>query len=262
MSDPAAEPAPATGWDRPPFLIAHRGYSSRAPENTLVAFEEALRAGAEVLECDVQLSRDGVVVVLHDPRVDRTTDGQGRVRALDWQRLSRLDAGYAERFGDAFAGERIPRLEEVLELAKRRAQVFIEIKPEAIAGVEAHTLEAARRTGMLDDVGILSFAPVALRRVAAAEPRVPLGLVFRWWRQRYLVREALDVGAEYLVGYVTRLLGRPAIIEEARRHDLKVGAYVVDSEEAMRRLVRYGIDGMATNRIGELLPSLEGSRVP
>jgi glycerophosphoryl diester phosphodiesterase len=246
------------GWEKLPFLIAHRGFSAIAPENTLEAFERALDVGAEVLECDVQLSADGVAVVLHDPTVDRTTDGHGRVRELAWSQIRGLDAGYAERFAGAFAGQRIPRLEDLLDLARGRASVFVEIKPEALAdrsgGIEKSLVRAARRTGMMDSVGVLSFAPQALVRVRELAPDFPLGLVFRWWRQRRLVEETVAVAAQYLVGYAPRLLDDPTIVAAAHAAGLRVGAYVADTLEAVSGLVRCGVDGIATNRIGDLLP--------
>jgi len=248
-----------SGWDRTPFLIAHRGYSSLAPENTLVAFERALEAGAEVLECDVQLSADGVAVVMHDPRVDRTTDGEGAVRDLRWEEVRALDAGYPALFGDAYSGQRAPRLEELFDLAKGRAAVFVEIKPEALADpsgrVEAEVAAAAKRAAAIGDVGVLSFAPQALRRCRAVAPGFPLGLVFRWWRQRHLVEETLQAGADYLVGYAPRLLADPRIIERAHDAGLRVGAYVADTPEHMIGLLRAGVDGIATNRVGDLLPA-------
>ena len=254
------------GWDNPPFLIAHRGFSSLAPENTLIAFERALDAGADVLECDVQLSADGVAVVLHDPKVDRTTDGRGAVRELTWSRIRGLDAGYAARFAGAFAGQRVPRLEDLLDLAKGRASVFVEIKPEALAGttggVEVSLVDAARRTGMMNAVGVLSFAPQALTRVGELAPGFPLGLVFRWWRQRRLVEEAAVIGADYLVGYAPRVLADPAIVGRAHAAGLRVGAYVADTIEVVSGLVGCGVDGIATNCVGDLLPSfveLKGS---
>ena len=136
------------GWNHLPFLIAHRGCSATFPENTLVAFEAALDAGSEVLECDVQMSRDGVPIVMHDPRLDRTTSGSGAVRDLAWDQIRELDAGYTARFGASFAAQRVPRLEELFDLAKGRASVFVEIKPEALADaggrVEASVVAAAR----------------------------------------------------------------------------------------------------------------------
>ena len=248
-----------SGWDRRPFLIAHRGFSSLAPENTLLAFERALDAGAEVLECDVQLSADGVAVVMHDPTVDRTTNGRGAVRDLPWDQIRALDAGYPARFGEAFGGHVVPDLEELFDLAKGRAAVFVEIKPEALAdpsgGVESSVIDAARRTGMMDDVGILSFAPRALQRFHDAAPGFPLGLVFRWWRQRRLIEETLQAGANYLVGCVPRLLADPTIVSRAHGRGLLVGAYVADSAEHMSGLLAVGVDGIATNCVGDLLPA-------
>lgn len=245
------------GWHRLPFLIAHRGASVSAPENTLAAFERALAAGADVLECDVQRSRDGEVVVMHDPRVDRTTDGSGAVGELTWRQIGGLQAGYPARFGDAFAGQRVPRLEQLLELARGRAAVFVEIKPEALADdggqVEAGVVEAARRTGMMDAVGVLSFAPRALQRVGALAPGFPLGLVFRWWRRTRLVEETLAAGADYLVAYTPRLLGRPQIVSEAHDAGLRVGAYVADTPELVGGLLALGVDGIATNRVDQLM---------
>lgn len=249
------------GWNRLPFLIAHRGCSATVPENTLAAFEAALDAGAEVLECDVQMSRDGVAIVLHDPRLDRTTSGSGAVRDLEWDHIRDLDAGYPSRFGASFAGQRVPRLEELFDLAKGRASVFVEIKPEALADadgrVESSVVAAARTTDMMDAVGVLSFAPGALRRVRQAAPGFPLGLVFRWWRQRRLVEETVAVGADYLIGYTPRLLADPAIVVRAHDAGLRVGAYVADSAELVAGLLRFGVDGIATNRIDDLLPAFE-----
>ena len=247
------------GWDQLPFLIAHRGFSSRAPENTLAAFESALDAGAEVLECDVQMSRDGAPVVMHDPKVDRTTDGRGAVRGLAWTEIRDLDAGYPARFGAAFSGQRVPRLEELFDLARGRASVFVEIKPEALAdssgGIEASVVEAARRTGMMEAVGALSFAPRSLQRVRQAAPGFPLGLVFRWWRQRRLVAETLEAGADYLVAYTPRLFADPSIVARAHAAGLRVGAYVADTEEHLGGLLHLGVDGVATNCVGDLLPA-------
>ena len=106
------------GWDEVPFLIAHRGFSTVAPENTLAAFEAAIDAGAEILECDVQLTADGVPVIVHDPTLDRTTDGSGAVRDLAWSEVAELEAGYPASFGDRYRGQRVPRLDELFDLAR------------------------------------------------------------------------------------------------------------------------------------------------
>ena len=244
-----------------PFLIAHRGYSEKAPENTLVAFEAALASGAQVLECDVHLSSDGEVVVIHDADVRRTTNGSGSVRTLTWQQLRQLDAGYPTRFGSRYSGTRIPRLVEVLDLARGRAEVLVEIKSEAVGatadGVEQRCVAAVRGAGMADGIGVLSFSPLALRRVRARLSSLPTGLVFYWWRRFRMVAECLGVGADFLFAYAPALFRRKALVAKARRSGLRVGVYVVDQAADLRSLVAMGVDAFDTNRIGELLPALE-----
>jgi|DewCreStandDraft_5_1066085.scaffolds.fasta_scaffold00263_34 glycerophosphoryl diester phosphodiesterase len=109
-----------------PWIIGHRGAMGHAPENTLASFEKALELGADILELDIHLSRDGVPVVIHDATVDRTTDGSGMVAELTLAELKRLDAGI--RRGEQWRGQRIPTLEEVLAWARGRADLLIEIK--------------------------------------------------------------------------------------------------------------------------------------
>ena len=107
----------------PPLRIAHRGASGQglAPENTLAACEKAIQLGVDAIEIDVRATRDGQIVVLHDPSIDRTTDGAGLVVDLSADQVRQADAG--SWFGADFAGERIPLLEEVLDLARHRAMV-------------------------------------------------------------------------------------------------------------------------------------------
>ncbi|HET8644390.1 MAG TPA: glycerophosphodiester phosphodiesterase family protein, partial [Vicinamibacteria bacterium] len=109
----------------PPLIIAHRGDSAHRPENTLASFASALEVGADLVELDVQLTRDGHPVVIHDPTVDRTTDGQGKVVDFTLPELRRLSAGYPGRFGAAYAGERVPTLAQVLNFLRGRCKVMI-----------------------------------------------------------------------------------------------------------------------------------------
>ena len=104
------------------LVIAHRGASGHAPENTLAAFKRALALGATFIETDLQLSRDSHFVAIHDDTVNRTTNGQGKVHDLSLAELRRLDAG--SWFGSEFTGERIPTLDEILEFSKKHDVVF------------------------------------------------------------------------------------------------------------------------------------------
>src|SRR5213076_2618550 len=108
------------------------------------------------------LSKDGEVIVIHDPKVDRTTNGHGLVKQMTRAEIKRLSAGYPTRFGSAYAGEKVPTLAETLGLLRERAKAMIEIKPEAVTddaegGIEAHVIEEVRRAGMEKDVALISF---------------------------------------------------------------------------------------------------------
>jgi glycerophosphoryl diester phosphodiesterase len=129
------------------FVWAHRGASALAPENTLAAFRAAEAGGADGLELDVQLSRDGVPVVLHDATVDRTSDGRGAVAELTLTELRRLDVG--TWFAPAFAGERLPTLEEVLAWGGRRLRFNIEIKDAAAGQAVLQQVRCHPRTAVL-----------------------------------------------------------------------------------------------------------------
>ena len=109
------------------YVLAHRGYSGKAPENTMAAFELALAAGADGLELDVHITKDGEVVVIHDHTLERTTNGRGRVEELTYSELAQFDAG--SWFGEEFRGQRLPKLSEVCELIRGTDKIFnVELK--------------------------------------------------------------------------------------------------------------------------------------
>ncbi|WP_461211394.1 glycerophosphodiester phosphodiesterase [Desulfocurvus sp. DL9XJH121] len=161
-----------------PLCWAHRGYSARCPENTLPAFRAALDAGVHGVELDVNLSRDGELVVIHDETLDRTTSGAGPVAALTLAELKGLDAG--SWFGPDFAGVRLPTLEEALDVLGGKLLVNIEIKPEARragADVERRVLETLAARGLKDSVIISSFDYMALIRLRGLDEDIRLGLL-------------------------------------------------------------------------------------
>jgi glycerophosphoryl diester phosphodiesterase len=165
-------------------LHAHRGGAGLAPENTLAAFRRALELGADVLELDLQVTRDGEVVVFHDETLDRTTDGRGPVRDRTLEELRRLDAG--GKFHARFAGERIPTLRDVLALVgatgDARARLNLETKfakgrEGAPADFEERILAVLRETAFLHRVILQSFHHPSLERVRRLEPGIPLAVL-------------------------------------------------------------------------------------
>jgi glycerophosphoryl diester phosphodiesterase len=240
----------------PPLIIAHRGDSARRPENTLAAFASALEAGAEIVELDVQLSRDGHVVVLHDTSVERTTDGRGDVRELTLGELRALSAGYPARFGADFAGERIPTLQEALGFLRGRARVLVEIKSESVtqdaeAGIEALTVAEVRRQGMVGDVALIAFERRALQRCRRHAPEIRRGHLFHRASPSEITAGAAEVGSDLVLPH-KELLDQ-ALFSAALAAGLRVATWVVDDPEELRALCRFDLYAVGTNRPGELI---------
>lgn len=161
------------------MVFGHRGASAVAPENTMPAFQTALDMGADGVELDCQLTRDGHLVVIHDSTLKRTTGTDGLVKDYTLSQLRHLDAG--GWFNPRFAGERIPTLEDVLALARDRLVVNVEIKnlPYRYAGIEARLLAAIRQNAFpLDRLIVSSFDHESLIRIQAMEPRVTVAALF------------------------------------------------------------------------------------
>jgi glycerophosphoryl diester phosphodiesterase len=219
--------------------IAHRGASGRFPENTLRAFDAAIDASAQMCELDVQLTSDGALVVIHDEKVERTTDGRGAVRSMTLDELKRLDAGV--RFGPEFQGERIPALAEVMALTDGRCGLNIELKG---AGVERKVCELIVERRALVTAMVSSFDWDALAIVRHFEPRVRVGLFGSQWPAR-MVGAAFELKAE-------SINPRSDIVTEdlciaAHERNLRVYTWTVDEPGEMRRLIAFGVDGIMTN---------------
>jgi glycerophosphoryl diester phosphodiesterase len=159
------------------LLGGHRGNAAECPENTLASFRSAIELGVDVIECDVHRSEDGALPVIHDHLVDRTTSGSGLVRDFSMAELKRFDAGSWK--DPRFAGERIPSLDEVLEVAKGRAGVAIEIKnlPLPYAGIEEAVVAAVKNAGMVYDVVVISFDHRSVKRIGELEPEITTGIL-------------------------------------------------------------------------------------
>ena len=246
-----------------PRIFAHRGASHDAPENTLEAFELALRQGAERLELDVHASRDGEVVVFHDPDLDRTTDGAGPVRNATLAELRRLDAG-ARRPDWAGRGTRVPTLNELLERVPG-VPLNIEVKqsdPPIVDrvlavldrhGESGHTLLAAEDHAIM--VAIRAAAPEMLTSFSAVEVadfvyRLRDGCLGRPGEARAVVGDswqpagvALQVPASF--GEV-EIVSRESV-EAAHSFDVEVHVWTVDEPAEMARLIDLGVDGIITN---------------
>lgn len=242
-----------------PLVIAHRGDSAHRPENTLSSFASALEVGAEVVEFDVQLTRDGHVIVIHDAALDRTTDGRGSVRQLSLQEVRAVSAGYPSRFGDRYRGERVPTLTEALGFLRDRCKAMIEIKSDSVTddaegGIEARAVEEIRRSGMERDTVLISFHRLALQRCRAAAPEIMRGHLFARAEPGEVLEGAREVGCELVMPEKGML--SDALRERAREAGLKVATWVVDDPEELKALARFDLYGIGSNRPGILIEAV------
>jgi glycerophosphoryl diester phosphodiesterase len=228
--------------------FAHRGASRDAPDNTMAAFVRAAELGADGIELDVQLSRDGEVVVIHDFRLEATTDGEGLVRDKTLAELLELDAG--SWFHPSFAGQRIPTLQKVVDEVGHRLLLNIELKTvdPRDDGLAAMVVRIVEENGLLDRVILSSFNPLALRRAKRVNSRVPVGLLYapdspillrRPWLHHFMRLEALhphhaSVDDRYMAW--------------ARKRGYRIHTWTVDDPDEMERLMRQGVDMIISNR--------------
>lgn len=160
-----------------PLVIAHRGNSMVAPENTLAAFEAAWRAGADMIELDIQVSQDGHAVVIHNDTLDQTTSGQGPVSAMPAERIRGLDAG--SWFAPAFAGQGVPLFTDVLDFLARREGIdlLLEFKGDWDAVPIARVIEGIEAAGMAERIVVQSFSPTTVAALRDVAPHIPRGLL-------------------------------------------------------------------------------------
>ncbi len=226
-------------------IIAHRGFSSQAPENTMAAFEWALHFGVDGLEFDVHLTRDGVPVICHDEAVDRTTNGQGLVKDYTYEELTRLDAG--SWYGPEFRGERIPALMELLERVRQTDLLInIELKTNIFTypGIEEQVTGMLRDLAMVDQCLISSFNHYTLVRTLTIMPQLRIGALYEtdlyqpWRYAKTFNANALHPGHHSI---------NPAMVAAAHEAGLMVNPWTVDQPEAIRRVSAAGADALITN---------------
>ncbi len=243
-----------------PLIFAHRGARDVAPENTLAAFQAALEADADGVELDVTCCATGEIVIMHDDTVDRTTDGASRVADLSFSALRALDAG--AWFGPAFAGQRVPTLEEALTLCAGRLRVNIEIKRHARRapggeGIEARIAEMVRARGLQEQVIISSFDPLILARMRRAAPELPLGLLYDDKSPPPVVRHASLALLKLDALHPRYNIVDEAFMRRARRRGWRVNVWTVNEPDAMRAMIALGVDAIITDhpaRLRALLP--------
>lgn len=235
------------------FVIAHRGAPEQAPENTLPALQKAMELKADALEVDLRLSQDGHLVLMHDRRVNRTTNGRGKVESLSLSRLRELDAG--SHFDDRFRGERIPILEEVLALPRQGTWLILELKETGKRAEQAEALMlAALRAHNATDVILKSFDREQLARLRTAAPQYPqLYVMLAHFPALNLTiaegpsfHDPLTEPVQWLQWHRAFLnKERVALAQAAGK---RVIAWSVNDDEDIIEMLEYGVDGIETDR--------------
>jgi len=243
---------------KPCLVVGHRGFSAVAPENTVASARMAIDAGANGSECDVYESKDGVIVVMHDPMVDRTTNGEGKVAELTLAQLKKLDAGTWKN--KKYAGEPIPTLDEILATHKNTGSTaVIEIKA---PGIAQKVVETIRQANMLDQTVVIAFDGDAIRTVRTSEPRIPCA----WLSADNLTGTPAE-RADWIAGrakqYQTDKVDllytmlSAELIDELHRRGIVVWTWTVDEPIVIDALMRWGIDTITTNRPDVIVRALD-----
>lgn len=226
--------------------FAHRGASAVCPENTMAAFRRSLELGATGIETDVQMTLDGRLVLIHDETVNRTTNGEGCVKDKTLEEIRELDAGSWFN-GGGFAGEKIPLLEELLELLAGKDTVLnIELKNGLFPypGMEEKVVAAVRAFGLSGRVVISSFNHYSLAYFKKLAPDIETGILYgeglyRPWDY------AATVGAEALHAYHLAVL--PEFVREAAENGAVFHPFTVNDPERMKELIEMGVAGIITD---------------
>ncbi|OEZ30224.1 glycerophosphodiester phosphodiesterase [Variovorax boronicumulans] len=238
-----------------PRWVAHRGAGKLAPENTLAAFRFGASHGYRMFECDAKLSADGVVFLMHDATLDRTTNGHGIGGQQAWSALSQLDAGgWHSR---AFAGEPLPTLENLARFCRANDLLLnIEIKP--TPGTERETGEVVAREAARLWQGaavaplLTSFQIDALKGAQAVQPELPRGLLLDTLWNGWL-DTALSLGCQAIV--CNHALWDAATVAQVHGAGLRSLSYTVNDDWAAQRLIDLGTDGIITDRVDLFSPA-------
>lgn len=232
------------------FVIAHRGASFSAPENTMPAFNKAVEMKADMIELDVLLTRDNVPIVFHDEKLNRTTNGKGPVARFLYRELQEMDAG--NWFDPSFKDTKLPLLETVLKWAKNKIALNIEIKGNSsrsgTSGLESQIIEMINHYDMQDHVVISSFRCKAIRQVKKISSNTATALL-NWkysygtprvyYYMRYCKADGLNI--------LARQMKRP-LMDLAKKNHVPVWIYTLNNEADMRFVIRKGATGVITDR--------------
>lgn len=229
--------------------VAHRGAAGYTPENTMAAFDKAVEMDSDYIELDVQMSKDGELVVIHDITVDRTTDGSGRVGDLTYEELRKLDAG--SWYGEEFKGEHLPTLDEVLDAYEDETKFLIELKsPSLYPGIEEKVNDALEKRDLDkpedDSVIVQSFDFHSMQKFHEINGEVPIGVLTS--NPKDLTAKSLEIFKEY-ADYVNPSKDEVDrdLVDQIHELDMGIMPWTVRAKEDVQPLLDAGVDGIITD---------------
>ena len=227
-------------------IFAHRGYSGKYPENTMLAFERAVASGAQGIELDVHFSKDGKLVIIHDELLKRTTGIAGSVEDYTLDALMRMNAGKV--FGDSFGHTPIPSFEQYCEYVKDKdiiSNVEIKTNLRYYAGIEEELIQIIRKHGIGEKVLFSSFNWLSAVRIRDLAPHIPCGLLFEDRSLRHIAFQAKSMGFAYV--HPDRRLIDQEMVSECRALGIGLNVWTVNDKESLDKMVEWEVDGIITN---------------
>lgn len=227
-------------------IFAHRGYSGKYPENTMLAFEQAVVSGAQGIELDVHLSKDGKIVIIHDELLKRTTGVAGYVGDYTLKELVRINAG--KTFSDAFGHTPIPSLEQYCTYIKDKDIISnIEIKTDLqyYNGIEEALSATVRKFDIGEKVLFSSFNWLSAVKIRQLNPHIPCGLLFEDRSIRHIAYQAKSMGFAFV--HPDRRLIDQEMVDECKELGIGLNVWTVNDKEALQRMIDWQVDGIITN---------------
>lgn len=245
-------------------IIAHRGGAKLAPENTLAAFRQAIDLGVDMIEIDVHLSKDGHIMVIHDFTLDRTTTGKGRIVDLTLDEIKKYDAGI--KFSDTFRGEKVPTLEETMDLLKGKTALLIEIKKnkdEQYPGIEEKIVETIHKYHATDWVVVQSFNRYSILQTKKTDPAITtfyltggnFDALYSGISEKLKTGEKIVKAFDGVAPNYSRLSGEK--VKTLQKAGFKVYTWTVDKPADMKKIAGWQIDGIITNAPDKLIEILK-----
>lgn len=226
-------------------VIAHRGFSEIAPENTMIAFKKAIEIKADYFELDVHKTKDDVLVVIHDKTIDRTSSNEksGKVSELNFNEIQKVKVGYSSKFSDKYKDEKIPTLKEVLQLAKGKIKVCVELK---VIGIEKQVVDLLNEVDMTNQVIVFSFNDESLIKIKKLNPKLKTLFLKNDANLKTLdFVKAINANA-IGIGYGTELTKE--FMDYAKNINIKIFKWTVNNKQEMKKLIDLNIDGIITDR--------------